>query len=173
MTFCVTLDYCEIETLEEMVNMRKLRHVDRSCLNESEYSLLAKFYDEVSLDKPPQVGTTWPTLMEGKLTLVVHWGGQCFGCEREMSGKIAKYVYRGETCSLRGYEAAVFPWVKENISCDNKTCLDKIIENRKGKRPKWGDEENDELKKLIECSVYCDQCLKAGVNIFYYGTEGG
>ena len=69
----------EIDTLVEMARTRQLRCLKRSSLEESEYPLLTRFYDMDAdgRDKPPQVGTTWPTLVKGKMSLVVPDGGQC------------------------------------------------------------------------------------------------
>ena len=33
--------------------------------------------------------------------------------------------------SLSGYEAVVFSGVKDNVSCDNDTCLEKTLDNGK------------------------------------------
>ena len=132
---------------------------ERSCLNETDYPVLTKVYDERCLDKPPQVGTTWLSMVGGKLTMVVPVGGKCFGCQTEMSGKVAKYVCKNEEASLIGYEAAVFFEYKDNISCVNRTCINKTTENFNNKRTQFRIAEK-EFMKFAKNAKFCDQCVK-------------
>ena len=143
-------------------------HVDRSCLKESEYPLLTKIIDQKSLGKPLQVGAGWPTLVEGEMCLLVPDGGKCYGCETDLSGKIALYIHRNKDLPLVGYEAAVFPMVKDNISCGKSTCIDKVVTNWADKQ-RWNDQTGDhdamtELKKFTKNAKFCDTCLKACLN---------
>ena len=135
-----------------MERIGRLGPVDRSSLNESEYPKLTRFYDDMWFDKPLQVGNRWPTLVKGKITLVVPDCGHCFGCETDVSGKIAKYVCFDEKFSLRGYDAVVFPWMKDNVCCSRDSCLKKTMESRN-----WREEEVAELSKFMKSAKFCDQ----------------
>jgi len=156
----------QIESLFRMTEMRILAEVDRSCLNEAEYPHLVKFHDAKCLAKPLQVGTAWPTLVNGQLARVVPEGGKCFNCDRDLSGKVARYVCDGEQFSLIGLEPFVFPSVKDNFSCNNYACITKTMDNY-SRRPtwcRWGEMEQAEYKDFSRYAKFCDQCLKASLN---------
>ena len=95
--------------------------------------------------------------------MVVPDGGKCFGCETDMSGKVAKYVCRNEEFSLFGYDAAVFSWAEDNVSCASRTCMNKNMDNwqEKTTRAAMADKE---ASKFLKYAKFCDQCLKFSLN---------
>ena len=154
----------QIVTLKRMMEMSTLGRFDVSFRTETEYPLLTKLDERMCLDKPLQVGSGWPTLVKGKLVLVVPDGGQCFICKSDVSGKVAKYSYKNEEFTLSGYEAVVFSEVKDNVSCGDRDCAVKTMEIVEKMRPKWGKAELEEQKKFLKYSKTCDQCLKFSLN---------
>ena len=145
--------------------MRRMGYIDRSSLNESEYPHLTRIIDMACRDKPLQVGNTWPTLVKGKMSLLVPDGGQCFGCKTDLSGRVANFVCRSENkeFDFGGYEAVVFARVKDNICCVNITCIQKTVDKDK---EEWrgGQAFLEEVKKVAKSAKYCDQCLKSSLN---------
>ena len=65
----------QIDTLLSMRQQRQMGHFDSSCLEK--YPTLSKFWEERSLIKPLQVGTVWPTRINGRLELLFPEGGRC------------------------------------------------------------------------------------------------
>merc|ERR1719309_491629 len=148
-----------------MNGKQTLAGVDQSSVDEVIYPALAKVCGKQEVAKPLHVGTVWPTMVNGKLELLVPSGGKCGVCDTDLSSKIAHYENVNDTLRTtpKSASAVVTKDVKINIYCTKLSCTLKAL-CEKEKELIETNKLLPEYNKFVSNAKCCDNCLKYSTN---------
>jgi hypothetical protein len=155
----------QIDTLINMNGKQTLAGVDQSSVDEVIYPALAKVCGKQEVAKPLHVGTVWPTMVNGKLELLVPSGGKCGVCDTDLSSNIAHYENVNDTLRTtpKSASAVVTKDVKINIYCTKLSCTLKAL-CEKEKELIETNKLLPEYNKFVSNAKCCDNCLKYSTN---------